>query len=94
MEFGYRPFRATAAADMFVANTGSERPTMTLGGAKLVAGGAAATATLTDQDGTVLAELSAPANGADWLDIPVMFVGKVRLNALAGAGAIVMAYVK
>lgn len=90
---GGRPFRATVAGDMFVANTGSERPTLTLLGAKLAAGAAAAAATLTDQDGTVLAELVAPANGGDWLDIPVAFVGKVRLNAISGAGAVVMVYV-
>lgn len=89
---GARPFRAAAVADMF--DTAQTGYVGVLAGAKLVAGGAAATATLTDQDGTVLAELSAPANGADWHDIPTLFNRKVRLNALAGAGAVVMAYVK
>lgn len=87
----FRPFRLTGVGDAYDPGANQKIPiTFT---AKLVAGGAAATATITDANGTVCAELSAPANGADWLDIPVQAEGKVRVNALAGAGAIVMVYV-
>lgn len=90
---GYRPFRVTATAtDAYVADAGSK--VILLVKAKLVAGaGAAASAQLTDVNGTVVAELSAPAAGADWLDIPVRAEGKVRVGTLAGAGAVVMVYV-
>lgn len=87
---GYRPFRVTAAAtDAYVAD--GKVPIRCK--AKLVAGAAAATAQLVDADGTVIAELAAPANGADWQDIPALAMGKVRVNTLTGAGAIVMVYV-
>lgn len=95
MEQGGRPFRGTTAvgaADLY--DSGVTGYMGTLVGAKLVAAGAAASATLTDQDGTVLAEMSAPANGADWFDIPTLFSKKVRLNAIAGAGASLVAYVR
>lgn len=88
---GFRPFRVTATAtDAYVA-AGNVAFMIK---AKLVAGaGAASTAQLVDANGTVLAELSAPAAGADWLDIPVIAEGKVRVGTLTGAGAIVMVYV-
>jgi hypothetical protein len=90
---GGRPFRVTATAtDAY--DSGHAGLAGTMIGAKLIAGGAAATAQLVDADGTVLADLSAPANGADWLDIPVIFRGKVRVGTLTGAGAIVNVWVE
>ena len=89
---GYRPFRiTTTATDAYVADATSK--VILVVKAKLIAGGAAATAQLTDQNGTVLAELSAPVNGADWQDVPVRAEGKVRVNTLTGAGAVCMVYV-
>lgn len=89
---GYRPFRVAAAAtDAYVS---AATNVAFLVKARLVAAAANATATLTDANGTVLAELAAPANSCDWLDVPVIAEGKVRVNALVGAGAVVMVYVK
>lgn len=88
-----RPFRsAVTATDLY--DTGSATIVGKLLGAKLSAGAAAASAQLVDADGTVLGDMAAPANGADYLDIPVLFRGKVRLGTLAGAGAIVNAWIE
>lgn len=57
--------------------------------AKLCAGAAAAAAQLVDADGTVIADLAAPANGEGYVQVPTAFRGKVRINTLTGAGAIV-----
>lgn len=89
-----RPFRAVAVSDMYDPGAGAQAAPGKLMGAKLVAGAAAATAQLTDSDGTILADFSAPANGADWLDVPVWFRGKLRLNVLTGAGAIVNTWIE
>lgn len=92
---GGRPFRGTqagGAVDLF--DTGIAGYVGTLLGVKLVAAAAAATASLTDADGTVLAEMSAPANGVDRLGTPVTYSKKVRLNAITGAGASLIAYIQ
>lgn len=95
---GARPFKrtqATGTGDMYDADpaNANDRLAITMLGAKLVAGGAAATAELQDANGTTLALLSAPANGADWLDVPVIAEGKITLAAIAGAGSTVLIYV-
>jgi hypothetical protein len=96
MEKGSRPFRRTSAGDFYDTASGgtATKIPVVVKGAKLVAGAAAATAQITDANGTVIAELSAPANGADWLDIPVLAEGKVSLASLTGAGAICLVYVE
>ncbi len=86
-----RPFRRTTVGDFFDPD-GS--PTFTVVGMRLAAGAAAASAQVTDGDGTVLADLAAPANGSDSVNVPVAAVGKVALAAIAGAGAIVTVYVR
>lgn len=90
---GGRPFRVMATAtDAY----DSGNPTMvgTMLGAKLSAAAAAATAQLVDADGTVLCDLTAAITGADYLDIPVLFRGKVRVGTLTGAGAIVNVWIE
>ncbi len=63
-------------------------------GARLVAGsGAAATAQITDQDGTVLYDLAAVQGSSDESVIPVRAVRKVALAAISGAGAAVTVYI-
>lgn len=92
---GGRPFRGTTtggAGDLY--DSGFAGLVGVCLGAKLVAAAAAATAQITDSDGTVLFEMSAPVNGADWQDVPVQFRGKVRLNAIAGAGAAIVVYIQ
>lgn len=62
-------------------------------GARLVAGAAAAaTAQITDQDGTVLYNLAATAGSWDESTIPVRFVRKASLAAITGAGSSVTFY--
>lgn len=93
MVAGGRPFRGTAAAtDLY--DTGNAQICGTMVGAKLCAGAAAAAAQLVDADGTVLGDLAAPANGEGWLNLPVAFRGKVRINTLTGAGAIVNVWIQ
>jgi hypothetical protein len=89
---GGTPLRGTAVGDLIAFENLNLVATML--GAKLSAGAAAASAQLVDADGTVLGDLAAPANGADYLDIPVKFRGKVRIAAIAGAGAIVNAWIE
>jgi hypothetical protein len=91
---GARPFKRTTAGDFFDTTAGgATKNVFTVAGMKLSAGAAAATAQITDGNGTVLADLAAPINGADWQDIPVLAEGKVSLAAIAGAGASVIVYV-
>lgn len=90
---GARPFRVTTTAtDAYDSQQAGMVGTML--GAKLTAAAAAATAQLVDADGTVLADMAAPIGGADWLDIPVAFRGKVRVLTLTGAGAMVNVYIE
>lgn len=87
-----RPNRVTATGTAFDAGAATE---CTMIGARLVAGSAAATATIreTDGSGTILAELSAPAAAAtDEFVIPVTFRQKVHVT-LAGTGAACVVYV-
>jgi len=100
MIIGGRPFRGTqagGATDLYDADpaNANDRLKITVLGARLVPAAAAATAQLVDSDGTVLADLAAPANGpADEVTVPFIAVGKVRLGAITGAGSAVTIYVQ
>lgn len=88
-----RPFRVTATAtDAY--DSGNPGMAGVMVGAKLTAGAAAATAQLVDQNGTVLADLSAAINGSDSVSSPVIFMGKVRVGSLTGAGAAVNIWIE
>jgi hypothetical protein len=88
MVHGGLPDRRTSTGDFATTTSGAGRQTLL--GARLIPAGAAATAQLTDANGTVLVDLAAPANGpADECHIPILFTGKVTLGTLTGAGAIV-----
>lgn len=88
----FRKVTADGVSDIF--DTGMPGQVGVLLGAKLTAAAATATAQLVDADGTVLADLSAAATTSDALNTPVQFRGKVRLAAIAGAGAILNVYIQ
>lgn len=88
-----RPFRATATGDILTTGPGSSQNGVLLG-AKLTSGGAASTAQLVDANLNVLVDLACPVGGADYADIPMVFVGKVTLQTLTGAGAVVNIWVQ
>lgn len=97
MLFG-RPFtrtQAQGAGDFYDATAAGSKIVMKVLGIRLVPAAAAATAQITDQDGTVLANLAAPANGpADEVKVAIAAVGKVSLAAIAGAGSSVTVYME
>lgn len=87
-----RAFRRTTTGDFTALLTGAGAVGR-ITGARLAAASAAATAQITDANGTVLADLAAIVNGSDELDQEVVFEGKVTLAAISGAGASVIVYV-
>jgi len=89
---GGRAFRRTTTGDLFDPGA-SDRHAGTLLGARLTAGGGAATAQLQDANGTVLADLAAPANSSDRVRTPITFEGKVTLAAVSGSPTSVMVFV-
>lgn len=86
-------FRATdaTAGGLFLVTGGNGH----LGGARLAAAGAVATAVLRDGGpaGTILAALAAPINSADEFmpSAPLIFAGAVHVT-IAGAGAVLTLY--
>ena len=87
------PLRRTTTGDFFDNGSG-QGATVRVSGARLVAAGAAAAAQITDQDGTVLYDLAAPANSADESVLEVRAVRKVTLASISGASAAVTVYVE
>lgn len=83
------------AAGAFLAATGTDTMSRTLGGARLTAGAAAAATLIireTDGSGRILYSLAAPQGAADEATIPVTYVGNIFV-VLAGAGAIAHVFV-
>lgn len=85
-----RPFRVTATGEIFDGGPGAHM----MVGARLATAAAGGTCVLreTDGSGTVLAELTAPANGSDEVTIPVTFTRKIHAT-LVGVGATAMVYI-